>query len=352
MVLIRSVSLAAVACVLAWSCSKPEASDGQTATGSGSTELNLYTARHYDSDLPLYEQFTRETGIAINRIEGNADQLVARIRAEGPGSPADVFIAADAGALRRAQDAGVFQPVSSTELEARIPSGLREPSGLWFGLTRRARIVAYDPSKVRPDEIDDYADLASPRFAGKLCVRSSDSVYNLSLVGALIEALGTEEARAWTQGVVANMARPPQGGDRDQIRAVGAGECEVALTNSYYYLRMRTGEDQADRAVTEKVALAFPSLAGQGAHVNISGGGVTATAPNRENAIRFLEFLASQNAQAHTASFNSEFPVSEDTPWPEALAPYKSFVAHPMPVHTFAARQSEALALMTEAGWK
>lgn len=352
MALFRSVSFAVAALALAWGCSRTEAADEQDATAVKPSELNLYTARHYDSDLALYEQFTQETGIVINRIEGSADQLVARIRAEGAGSPADVFIAADAGALRRAQDAGVFQPVSSAELEARIPSALREPSGLWFGLTRRARIVAYDSSKVRPEEIDDYADLVSSRFAGKLCVRSSDSVYNLSLVGALIEALGTEEARAWTRGVVANMARPPQGGDRDQIRAVGAGECEVALTNSYYYLRMRTGEDEADREVTEKVALAFPSLGGQGAHVNISGGGVVATAPNRENAVRFLEFLASQNAQAHTASFNSEFPVSDDTPWPEGIAPYRSFVAHPMPVHTFAGRQSEALALMTEAGWK
>lgn len=352
MFLIRSASFVAMACLLAWSCSRPEPSSDPTGPATGAGDLNLYTARHYDSDLALYEQFTRETGITINRIEGSADQLVARIRAEGAGSPADVFIAADAGALRRAQEAGVFQPVSSTELEARVPPALREPSGLWFGLTKRARIVAYDPSKVRPEEVDDYADLASSRFAGKLCVRSSDSVYNLSLVGALIEGLGTESARAWTRGVVANMARPPQGGDRDQIRAVGAGQCEVALTNSYYYLRMRTGEDQADRAVTDRVALAFPSLGGQGAHVNISGGGVAANAPNRENAIRFLEFLASQNAQAHTASFNSEFPVSEDTPWPAALSPYKAFAAHPMPVHAFASRQSEALEMMTEAGWK
>jgi iron(III) transport system substrate-binding protein len=326
---------------------------GESGPKSGGPGIvNLYTARHYDSDLALYEQFTRETGIAVNRIEGNADQLVARIQAEGRGSPADVFIAADAGALKRAQDAALFQPIVSELLEQRIGPGLREPAGLWYGLTRRARIVAYDPARVSLDEVDDYAKLATPRFAGKLCVRSSDNVYNLSLVGALIEAWGEDRTRDWVKGIVANMARPPQGGDRDQIRAVGAGVCEVALTNSYYYLRMGSGDDAGDRAVTEKVALAFPRLDGVGSHMNISGGGVVATSPNRDNAIKLLEFLSSQDAQTHTALHNSEFPISEDTPWPEALASYRMFPAHPMPVHVFASRQSEALKLMAEAGWK
>src|SRR5690606_1689085 len=241
----------------------------------------------------LYDRFTEEIGITINRIEGRADELVARMTSEGANSPADLFITADAGALWRAQQAGLLQPVESETLEARIPANLREPGGHWYGFMRRARVVAYDSTKVSPDEIDDYAKLATPRFRGRICVRSSDSVYNLALVGALIEAWGAEKAGEWVEGVVANMARPPEGGDRDQIRAVNAGVCEVAITNSYYYIRMATGEDADDRAVTEKVKLAFPSLDGQGAHVNISGGGVAANAPNRENAIRLLEFFAS-----------------------------------------------------------
>ncbi|NJO54072.1 MAG: extracellular solute-binding protein [Bacteroidales bacterium] len=252
-------------------------------------EVNLYSARHYDSDIALYEQFTKDTGIKINRIEGNADQLIARLKSEGAGSPADVFITADAGALWRAQQAGLFQPVTTQTLTARIPANLREPGGHWYGFTRRARVIAYDSDKVRPEEIDDYAKLASPRFKGKLCVRSADSVYNLSLVGAMIEALGPDKAAEWVRGIVANMARPPQGGDRDQIRAVGAGVCEVALTNSYYYIRMASGDNEADRKLTERVKLAFPSLDGKGAHVNISGGGVVANAPDKANAIRPMD---------------------------------------------------------------
>ncbi len=319
---------------------------------SGAGEVNLYSARHYDSDLPLYERFTKETGIKINRIEGNADQLIARMKSEGANSPADLFITADAGALWRAQQAGLFQPVQSDTLNARIPANLREPGGNWYGVMRRARVVAYDSAKVRPDEIDDYEKLAGPRFRGKICVRSSDSIYNLSLVGALIEAWGKEKAEQWVRGVVANMARPPEGGDRDQIRAVGAGVCEVALTNSYYYIRMANGKDEKDRQVTERVKLGFPSLNGQGAHVNISGGGIAAHAPNKDNALRLLEFFASADAQRHIAANNNEFPASPDVEAPAPVATYADFAANPMNVAAFAARQPEAQSLMSAAGWR
>ena len=314
--------------------------------------VNVYTARHYDSDLALYEQFTRETGIKVNRIEGKADELVARLKAEGANSPADVFIAADAGALWRAQEAGLFQPLKSQTLEARIPAALREPDGAWFGFSRRARVVAYDAAKVKPEEVDDYAELAGPRFRGKICVRSSDSIYNLSLMGALIEAWGPQKAEAWAKGVVANMARPPEGGDRDQIRAVAAGVCEVAITNSYYYLGMASGEDAADRAVTEKVKLAFPSLDGNGTHMNIAGLGMAQHAPNRENALRLMEFLTSAAAQTHIAANNSEFPVSPDLEAPESVKAYAGFAAHPMGAAAFARRQPEAQAVMSAAGWR
>lgn len=341
--LARSCTLFALAALAACSAPKPE---------GGEQVVNLYTSRHYDSDRALYERFTRETGIKVNRIEGKADELIARMKAEGANSPADLFIAADAGALWRAQQAGLFQPVTSEALSARIPANLREPAGNWYGFTRRARIVAYDPAKVKPDEVDDYADLADPRFKGRICVRSSDSVYNLSLVGALVEAWGPERASAWAKGIVANMARPPQGGDRDQVKAVAAGVCDVAITNSYYYIRMATGDDAADRAVTQKVKLAFPSLDGKGAHANVSGGGVVRTAQNKANAIRLLEFFASADTQTHIATHNNEYPASPDVPPPPPVDAYAGFTAHPMGVAAFAARQPEAQSIMSAAGWR
>lgn len=328
------------------------ACSAQESGSDDSQVVNLYSARHYDSDQALYDRFTEETGITVNVMEGSADELVARMTSEGENSPADLLIAADAGALWRAQQAGLFQPVSSTTLDERIPANLREPEGNWYGFTRRARVVAYDPAKVQPEEIDDYAKLATPRFRGRICVRSSDSIYNLSLVGALIEAWGEERTGEWVRGIVANMARPPEGGDRDQIRAVAAGVCEVALTNSYYYIGMAAGDDAADREVTQKVSLGFPSLDGQGSHVNISGGGVARNAPNRDNALRLLEFLASAESQSHISANNNEYPASPDVPAPPPVDAYAAFTAHPMAVSAFAARQPQAQSLMSAAGWR
>jgi iron(III) transport system substrate-binding protein len=341
----RLLALALVGMSVLAGCS-PSSQDG------GAGEVNLYSARHYDTDQELYRRFTEETGVRVNVIDGNADELIARMRAEGANSPADLFVTADAGALWRAQQAGLFQPISSPTLEERIPANLREPEGNWYGFMRRARVVAYDTQRVRPEEIDDYEKLASPRFRGRICVRSSDSVYNLSLVGALIEAWGPERAETWVRGIVTNMARQPEGGDRDQIRAVAAGVCEVALTNSYYYIRMANGDDAADRRVTEQVALGFPSLDGQGAHVNISGGGVAANAPNRENAIRLLEFFASPETQSFIAANNNEFPASPGVAAPAPVDAYANFTAHPMSVAAFAARQPEAQSMMSRARWR
>ncbi len=328
-------------------------SEGNNATSEGGNDVvNLYSARHYDSDQALYARFTSETGIRVNLIEGRPDELIARIRSEGARSPADLFLAADAGAMWRAQQAGLLQPVESKQLNASIPANLREPGGHWHGFMRRARIIAYDSQRVRPGDVDTYEKLASPRFRGRICVRSSDSVYNLSLLGALIEAWGEERAEAWARGIVANMARPPEGGDRDQIRAVSAGVCDVAITNSYYYIRMANGDDARDRAITQRVRLAFPSLDGQGAHVNISGGGVLARAPNRENAVRLLEFFASPESQRHISANNNEFPASPDVAAPEPVTAYAGFTAHPMQVAAFAARQPQAQSIMSRVGWR
>lgn len=322
------------------------------ASSADAGVVNIYTARHYDADLALYARFTELTGIRVNRIEGNADQLIARIQAEGEASPADVFVASDAGALWRIQNAGLFQPIQSETLNAAIPANLRDPDGRWFGFTRRARVVAYDPARVRPEEVDTYEEIASPRFRGKLCVRSADNPYNLSLVGALIEAWGPDKASDWVRGIAANLARAPEGGDRDQIRAVGAGVCEIALTNTYYYVLLGSGEDAADKALVERIKLAFPSLDGQGTHVNVSGGGVVTGAPNRENAIRLVEFMGSAEAQTMIAAGNGEYPASLSVPAPPPVDAIADFTAHPMSVATFGPRTAEALELMTAAGWR
>lgn len=339
----------ALAALTLAACGQP----GEATKAGGEQVLNLYTARHYDADKVLYDRFTEETGIKVNRIEGNPDELIARLRSEGANSPADVFVAADAGALWRAQDAGLLQPTTdSTVLNERIPANLRDPEGQWFGFSRRARVVAYDQTKVRPEEIDTYEKLATPRFRGKVCVRSGDNVYNLSLMGALIESWGPERARAWADGIVANMARPPEGGDRDQIRAIAAGVCEIALTNSYYYIRMANGDDANDRTVAQTVKLGFPSLNGQGAHVNVSGGGVAAHSPNRANAVRFLEFLANDQSQLTVSSLNFEFPAVASVAAPAPIDAYASFTANPMLVATYGPRQGEARSIMSAAGWR
>ncbi|MET0294050.1 MAG: extracellular solute-binding protein [Phenylobacterium sp.] len=314
--------------------------------------VNLYTARHYDADLKLYDAFTRATGVKVNRMEMNPDALIERIKAEGDASPADVIIMADAGALWRAQQAGAFQKAGLPELDTAIPPQLREPNGLWYGFSRRARVIAYDKAKVKPEEVATYEALASPRFKGKVCARTSENVYNLSLMAALIEHWGHDKALAWAKGVVANFARPPQGEDITQIRAIGAGVCEVTLTNSYYYLRVARSQAPADKTVAAKVALSFPNLAGQGTHENISGAGLAAHAPNPGQARQFLTFLASPTAQSIFAGANNEFPVIAGVQPPPEVAAYAGFKADPLPMTALGARQAEAQAIYDQAGWR
>lgn len=344
------LAAAALSVTLA-ACGQQEGKSDTTANAD-SKVLNLYTARHYDADQKLYDLFQKQTGIEVKRIEGRPDELIARMKAEGAASPADVFVAADAGALWRAQDAGLLQATSSEILNGTIPANLREPEGHYYGFSRRARVVAYDPAKVKAEEIADYAALATPRFKGKICARSGDNVYNLSLVGALIEAWGEERAKAWVDGVAANLARPPEGGDRDQIRAVAAGVCEVALTNSYYFIRMKNGEDANDRQIAERLTLGFPSIDGKGPHVNVSGGGIAANAPNKANAVKFLEFLASPEAQQIVTKSNFEYPAVESAAPAASVAPYANFTAHPMNVSRYGINQPKAQSMISAAGWK
>lgn len=271
--------------------------------------LNLYSSRHYETDEALYSSFTRQTGIKINRIEGGEDALIERIRNEGDKSPADVLITVDAGRLWRAEQLGLFQPVKSKVLETRIPSSYRHPQGLWFGFSARARIIAYNKERVKPGDISSYEDLASPRWKGRICTRSAGHVYNLSLISSLVNYLGEAKTEEWARAVASNLARSPKGGDTDQLKAVAAGECDLGISNTYYYVRLLKSKRPDEKAAAGKIGVILPNQKDRGTHVNISGGGVLKHAPNREAAVRFLEYLASDEAQSYFANGNNEWPV-------------------------------------------
>ena len=271
--------------------------------------LNLYTARHYQTDEALYANFTKETGIRINRIEGGEDALFERIKNEGANSPADVFITVDVGRLWRAEQAGFFAKLKSPVLESRVPPAYRDPEGQWFGFSARARVIAYDKNTVKPGEIRNYEDLADPKWKGRICVRSSSHPYNLSLVGSVIAHLGEQKAEEWVRGLKNNLARDPKGGDTDQLTAAAAGECDLAIANTYYIVRLMRSGRAEDKAVMQKLGVVWPNQDNRGAHMNISGGGMLKNAPHREAAVRFLEYLASDQAQAYFANGNNEWPV-------------------------------------------
>jgi iron(III) transport system substrate-binding protein len=281
-----------------------------TAQAQAAGELNLYSSRHYDTDERLYSQFEEMTGIKINRIEDKADALIERMKAEGKNSPADILMTVDAGRLWRADQAGLFQPVESAVLESRIPEWLRHPDGHWYGFSQRVRILFYDKDKVDPMEIQTYESLADPKMKGKVCTRSSGNIYMLSLMASLIEHLGQDQAKAWAEGLWNNRARDPSGGDTDQLRGIASGECAVAVSNTYYFARaLRKDVRGLDAAAMAKIGWVFPNQTGTGAHVNISGAGVAKHAPNRENAIKFLEYLASDAAQEYFSAGNDEYPA-------------------------------------------
>ena len=323
-----------------------------TASGAAAQEVNLYSSRHYDTDVALYDAFTEQTGIAVNLIEGDADQLIERIKAEGRNSPADVLITVDAGRLWRADEAGLLQPVSSQVLEEAIPAELRHPEGRWFGLSQRLRGIVYAKDRVDPSEITRYEDLADPKWQGRICIRSSTNVYNQSLVASMIETNGVEATEEWARGLVDNLARPPQGGDTDQIKAVAAGECDVAVVNHYYLVRLMEGGVAEDRAVADKVGIVFPNQDGRGAHANISGAGVVATAPNKDNAVRFLEYLTTPEAQAYFAQGNYEFPVVEGVKLEPVLEQWGDIKTDAINAAKLGENNPEAVKLMDRVGWK
>jgi len=272
-------------------------------------QLNLYSSRHYQTDEALYANFTRQTGIKINRIEGTEDALLERLKNEGRNSPADVLLTVDVARLWRAQQMDLLQPVRSAVLDRRIPAHLREPGGHWFGFSKRARVIVYNKQLVDPATVQNYEDLAAPAMKGKVCTRSLSHVYNLSLMSALIDHLGEDKAQQWARGIKANLARDPKGGDTDQILSVAAAECQVAITNTYYYVRLASSKKPDDRAAAAKVGVIFPNQKSFGTHINISGGGILRHAPNRDHALRFLEYLAGDSAQSYFANGNNEWPA-------------------------------------------
>jgi iron(III) transport system substrate-binding protein len=329
---------------------------GAAATAQQPT-LNLYSARHYQTDEALYENFTKTTGIKINRIDADDAGILARLKTEGAASPADVILLVDAARLWRGEIDGLFQPVKSKLLDSRIPATLRGKDdgqgAQWYGFSTRARVVVYDKTKVKRDDVDTYQELADPKNKGKLCTRSGSHPYNLSLFGAMQEHLGPEKTEAWLGGLVANMARAPKGGDTDQIRAVASGECGIALTNTYYLARLLRSDKPEDKEAMERVAVVFPNQNDFGTHVNIAGAGVAKNSKNREAAVKFLEYLASDSAQAYFADGNNEWPavasVKLNNPALRAMGDFKS---ETVPVAAMGLNQVKVQQMLDRVGYK
>jgi iron(III) transport system substrate-binding protein len=317
-----------------------------------SSTLNLYSARHYQSDDLLYAEFTKQTGIKVNQIQAGDEALLERLRSEGKASPADVILLVDAARLWKAQTEGLFQPAKSSALAKALPGNM-QADDLWFGFTTRARLIVYDKTKIKAGQITSYDDLAKPEFKGMVCARSGSHPYMLSLLASIVEHQGETKAEAWAKGVVGNLARTPRGGDTDQIRGVMTGECAVALTNSYYLVRLLKSNKPEEKAAAQALGVVWPNQASSGTHINVSGGGIARHAQNPDNARRFLEFLASSQAQAHLANANNEWPaapgVRVDNPELEGLGKFK---ADTLSIGAIGKSQPAAARIIDRAGWR
>jgi iron(III) transport system substrate-binding protein len=324
-----------------------------------STELNIYSARHYPTDEALYSGFTQKTGIKINRVDADDAGIIARLKAEGSASPADVILLVDASRLWRGQIEGLFQPIQSKALTEAIPEQFRakaEPNGItWFGFSTRARVIVYNKANVKAQDVNTYESLAAPSNKGRFCVRSGSHPYNLSLFGAVMEHLGEKQTQQWLAGLVQNMARSPKGGDTDQIKAVASGECGVALTNTYYMARLMRSDKAEDKAVVDKVGVVFPNQSSWGTHVNIAGGAVAKNAPHQANAVKFLEYLASPTAQSHFADGNNEWPAAKGiqiaNPALQAMSG-GNFKSETVPISVVGMNQVKVQQLLDRVGFK
>lgn len=312
-------------------------------------ELNLYSARHYDTDFALYDNFTEQTGIKVNLIEGGSDALIERIVNEGELSPADILITVDAGRIWRAAEAGVFQSIDSKVLNEKVPANLKDPNNLWFGLSKRARIIAYRKGESFPAP-SRYEDLANAEYKGRVCMRSSSNIYNLSLMGSMLETVGEEASTAWAEGVVSNFARPPQGNDTAQLRAVASGECGITVANTYYVGRLLGSDKPEGKEAIASLEFVFPNQEDRGAHVNISGAGVTKYAPNKEAAIKFIEYLTSPEAQRLFAEGNNEYPILGPATGP--ISQLGDFKEDQVNASVFGVQQQNAVKVYDIAGWR
>lgn len=315
-------------------------------------QVNIYSSRHYNTDDELYNGFTNQTGIKVNIIEGKDDELIERIKSEGVNSPADILITVDAGRLWRAEEAGLFASVSSQKLTDKIPANLRHPENKWFGFTKRARVIMYNKDKINPGNLSTYEDLGNSQWKKKLVIRSSGNIYNQSLVAGLIAVLGEQATEQWCRNVVGNFARSPQGNDRAQIEAVAAGFADIAVANTYYLPRYAKDKSPAKQAIFEKVGVFFPNQNNRGTHVNISGGGLMTNAPNKDNAIAFLEYLVSPYAQAFFAQGNNEYPVVPGTPLDPVVGSFGQFKEDTTNVSAYGKNNAMAVKVMDRAGWK
>jgi iron(III) transport system substrate-binding protein len=314
-------------------------------------ELNLYSSRHYDTDERLYSDFTDQTGITINRIEGKADELIARMQAEGANSPADILLTVDTSRLERAKNAGVLQSIESALLEERIPSNLQDSDNQWFGFSQRARIIFYDKADVT-DPPMDYVSLADSKYKGMICHRSSSNVYSQTLLSAVIENHGEEAATSWAQGVVDNFARPPEGGDTDQLRGLVSGECDISISNTYYFARAVRRDVSGLSSDLDKIGWIFPAQDAEGAHMNLSGGGVAANAPNKDNAVKFMEYLSSDQAQQYFSAGNDEFPVVETVALSPSVASLGAYKADKVDLSKVAKNVPLAQKIFNKVGWE
>nr|WP_230209652.1 Fe(3+) ABC transporter substrate-binding protein [Solemya velum gill symbiont] len=319
---------------------------------AASEEANLYSARKEALIKPLLDQFTRETGIKVNLVTGKADALLKRLQSEGANSPADLLITTDSGRLHRAHSAGLLQQVKSEKLNTVVPPHLRNPEGYWFGLSVRARPIFYAKDRVKPEELSTYEALTDKKWKGRICIRSSNNIYNQSLVASMIAHNGAEATQQWADAFVGNFARPPKGGDRDQIKAAAAGQCDIAIANTYYYGGMLISGDYAQIKAANSVAIFWPNQDGRGTHVNVSGVGVTKAATNRENAIKLIEFLVSPESQLWYAEANNEYPVVEGAGTSEILKSWGDFKPDNLSLARLGELNADAVRLMDRAGWR
>jgi iron(III) transport system substrate-binding protein len=325
----------------------------QSQVFAASNELNLYSARHYSTDEAMYDNFTKKTGITIKRLELGDEALLERLRSEGKRSPADVILLVDAARIAKAQSEGLFQPTGSKALKNAIPDQYQGPGDMWYAFSSRSRVIVYNKDKVDPKLVQNYEDLAKPELKGKVCTRSGSHPYMLSLLSGLIANIGEAKATQWAEGMVANMARAPKGGDTDQIKAVASGECGVALTNSYYFVRLLRSDKPEDKEVVSKVGFVWPNQSSFGTHMNVSAGAVAANAPNKEAAVMFLEYLATAEAQQYFANGNNEWPTAKGVNVTNpAIKSLGSFKADITPARVLADNTALSQKIMDRVGYK